>query len=630
MWNDFHKSYATPVLSEEPQLADLLSFAIDRASTEMPDGIHFGADADGRFVQVDVNRPGNAVDRLLVAVCDKDSRGGGLNKQIEDVAKRAGEIPAVLVRSTDYPKGPKAAVSLEIAKLVAPRGKGRKLVVANSDWRAMAAFREFHGLHQKEPGFAEWQKAGRPLAQLPSIRTILALDRLLVAPAIAASKPAISPPPVGLPKPVSPLPPVISPPVSINAGPIRLGTTRGAIPAPVELVPKDLCRHAAFLGSSGSGKTTAALTIIEQLLLAGIPAVLIDRKGDLAQYADPSAWTGAEPDPERLARRDRLRAAIDIRLYTPGDEAGRPMAIPVVPGDIGQLAAAEQEQIAQFAAASLGVILGFKGKSPDPKLVILQKAIEVLGQAPNSQVTVKVLQKLIVERDDALTTAVNGFEDKHYKKLAEDLLTLAHQRRRLFEGGDPLDVNALLGRGPTAIAGKTRLTIINTQFLGDAGTTDFWVSQFLLAVNRWQAKQPSPDGRLQAVFLFDEADQYLPAVGKPATKGPMESLLKRARSAGVGIFLATQSPGDLDYKCRDQILTWLIGRVKEAVAINKLKPMLEAGRVDVSAKLPGQEMGQFYLARESDVVPIRADRNLIPTTQLPEERILAAARQWGS
>ena len=53
-----------------------------------------------------------------------------------------------------------------------------------------------------------------------------------------------------------------------------------------------------------------------------------------------------------------------------------------------------------------------------------------------------------------------------------------------------------------------------------------------------------------------------PAVGKPATKGPMEGLLKRARSAGIGLFLATQSPGDLDYKCRDQILTWLLGRVQ--------------------------------------------------------------------
>ena len=48
------------------------------------------------------------------------------------------------------------------------------------------------------------------------------------------------------------------------------------------------------------------------------------------------------------------------------------------------------------------------------------------------------------------------------------------------------------------------------------------------------------------------------------------------RSAGVGIFLATQSPGDFDYKCKENIRTWLIGRVKEPRALEKLRPMLAA------------------------------------------------------
>ncbi|MEL6290009.1 MAG: AAA family ATPase, partial [Pseudomonadota bacterium] len=49
-------------------------------------------------------------------------------------------------------------------------------------------------------------------------------------------------------------------------------------------------RHAAMLGGSGSGKTTLAISVIEQLLLRGIPAILIDRKGDLCSYANPDVW----------------------------------------------------------------------------------------------------------------------------------------------------------------------------------------------------------------------------------------------------------------------------------------------------------------------------------------------------
>src|SRR5207302_556987 len=82
-----------------------------------------------------------------------------------------------------------------------------------------------------------------------------------------------------------------------------------------------------------------------------------------------------------------------------------------------------------------------------------------------------------------------------------------------------------------------------TQSLGDPGTTDFWVAQFLLAVDRWRAKNPSD--RLQAVFLFDEADQYLPAVGKPATQGPMAGLSKQDRRGGGGLVLATLQHGGM-------------------------------------------------------------------------------------
>jgi hypothetical protein len=87
----------------------------------------------------------------------------------------------------------------------------------------------------------------------------------------------------------------------------------------------------------------------------------------------------------------------------------------------------------------------------------------------------------------------------------------------------------------------------------------------------------------------------------------MEDLLKRARSAGVGVFLATQNPGDFDYKCKENVRTWLIGRVKEPRAIDKLKPMLAAAKGDVTDKLAGQATGEFYLVRESSVSAVRSD-----------------------
>jgi hypothetical protein len=235
------------------------------------------------------------------------------------------------------------------------------------------------------------------------------------------------------------------------------------------------------------------------------------------------------------------------------------------------------------------------------------------------------LRDVIEQQDDALLNAIGGgYPDRYYATLTQRLLTLELNNRQLLTGSERLDVDALLGTGPHARPGRVRLSVVSTRFL-DAAKVDFWVSQLLVAVSRWCAKSPQP--RLQAVFLFDEADVYLPAGTKqPATKAPMEDLLRRARSAGVGIFLATQSPGDFDYRCKENVRTWLIGRVRERRALEKLKPMLVAAKGDVTDKLAGQATGEFYLVRESSVTAVRSDESFMRTEQLPENQIAQLAR----
>src|SRR5262249_34054222 len=149
------------------------------ASEEMPDGWHFAAERDGRTVPVEAHGPGNDVDKRLLALCEKSARGGGLGKQVEETARRAGEVPVVLVRSTPFPKDPKAVVARRIANLVAPVGKGRRVEVQNADWRAMAAFRRFCAEAKADPQFTPWQMQARPLTSLAALRVVLDLDRRL-------------------------------------------------------------------------------------------------------------------------------------------------------------------------------------------------------------------------------------------------------------------------------------------------------------------------------------------------------------------------------------------------------------------------------------------------------------------
>ena len=389
-------------------------------------------------------------------------------------------------------------------------------------------------------------------------------------------------------------------------------------------------RHSAVLGGSGSGKTTLALSLIEQLLQRGIPAVLIDRKGDLCSYANPDTWRAEGETHDRLTERERLGDAIDVAVYTPGRSSGRPISITLLPTGINELPDHEQQLLANLSAAALGDMLHLKNSATHQKQSgTLSVALRILGARSAREVTLGDLILLLEEEDPELTELTQRMDPsgKLRRDLVAQLDSLRHRNAALFEGGgESMSMESFLGLGPYARDGRTRLSIIYTGFLGDNENILFWVSQFLSEALRFC--QRNPNDELQAVVMFDEADLYIPANAKPATAEPLQSLLKRARSAGLGIMLATQSPGDLDYKSRDQITSWFIGRVREDTALRKLKAAFQsASGLDPAAVLPHQTVGEFHLVQEGLVRPIKAQRSLIQAEQVPFDRIEQLAKE---
>ncbi len=528
LWNDFRAAFPAIVPDGEGELADVLADAIWAASAELTDGFHFDCSPpDGRYLEVETHKPDDSVEKRLVAVCNANTRGVAFGKQLSDLEKRAGEIPVAIVRTTDFPKAGKAIA--QIGGML--KRHGQKVVTADAEWRRMLAFEAFRKEHQHRPGFGAWQKTTRPLGELDSLQKILKLSAL----AVPLRQPVVAPPPVSAPRAV-PEPgadavssAAVVPVGAASAGSLVFGRTVGVTPVPVTFEPNEFAQHAAFLGGTGSGKTTAALNLIEQLLARNVPAVLVDRKGDLCRYADKAAWNRPLGDTARADARRALRDKLDVALFTPGEPNGRPLALPVVPPGFDQLPEADRERFAQYAAAALGSMIGFKSSSDadNGQRAILAKAIETLAAVPGVVITVPALRDVIKQQDDALLNAIGGgYPDRYYDNLAQRLLTLELNNKHLLAGAERLNVDALLGTGPYARPGRVRLSVVSTRFLGDASKVDFWVSQLLVAVSRWCAK--SPQARLQAVFLFDEADLYLPAgTRQPATKAPMEDLLKR-------------------------------------------------------------------------------------------------------
>jgi len=657
VWDRFTAQSEAEIPSDDQALMDVLSAALTLARDE------WGGTVSITVKRLELSEELPAIDLTLrhatgfatesrIFLCNRPTQGGGLKRQLDRVLPAMKDKTCFMLRASDFPPNKKNQTAQAFRKF--REAGGRSVLVPIPDWERMMTVREFHAQHRHDPGFADWFQRAKLLSEILALVQLLRLDLLgrkvangkveaadqvaargAAAGARSATVPDWSTTPTG-----TPIPPAQEEqelPLSVLLDEAGNGVTsilagRAQKSNKSITLNKDvLKRHTAVLGGSGSGKTTLALCIIEQLLLKGTPAVLIDRKGDLCSYANPDVWRALEGElGERRGEREKLADSIDVAVYTPGRASGRPISITLLPNGINELPDQEQQLLANLSAAALGDMLHFKNSATHQKQSgTLSVALRILGGRSSKEVTLHDLIQLLEDEDPELSDLTQRMDPsgRIRRDLVAQLDSLRHRNSSLFEGGgEPLRMDSLLGKGRYGRDNRTRLSIIYTGFLGDNENVLFWVSQFLSETLRFC--QRNPNDELQAVVMFDEADLYIPANSKPATAEPLQSLLKRARSAGLGIMLATQSPGDLDYKSRDQITSWFIGRVREDTALRKLRAAFQSeSGLDPSAVLPHQTVGEFHLVQEGLVRPMRAQRSLINAEQVPFDRIEQLARE---
>ncbi len=683
MWERFHNSSEAEIPSDDNELMDVLAAALNIAAGEWSGAVDVVTKRleiadDLPTMELTIRQRNGLSAEARVFLCNRKIQGGVFKRQLDTALASMGGKSCFILRASDYPPNTKSQAAQSMRKF--REGGGRALTVPIAEWERMMTVREFHAHHKNDPGFGNWFAEAKLLSNLIVIIQLLRLDllgRLLPRvingnPDARATTPAVAQQPstsswqeaspaatgyatafdgggaidanvadfysemwnqsgsgsngASAGNDVDELPlSVILDENGIASGSIFAGRELIGRRRPVTLNPSVMKRHAAVLGGSGSGKTTLALSLIEQLLQRGIPAVLIDRKGDLCSYANPEVWRADDDDDaQRRAQREKLADAIDVAVYTPGRASGRPISITLLPNGINELPEHEQQLLANLSAAALGDMLHLKNSATHQKQSgTLSVALRILGSRHSREVTLADLIHLLEDEDPELSDLTQRMDPsgKLRRDLVAQLDSLRHRNAALFEiGGETMSMERFLGLGQHAREGRTRLSIIYTGFLGDNENILFWVSQFLSEALRFCQRNPNDD--LQAVVMFDEADLYIPANAKPATAEPLQSLLKRARSAGLGLMLATQSPGDLDYKSRDQITSWFIGRVREDTALRKLKAAFQSeSGLDPAAVLPHQTVGEFHLVQEGYVRAMKAQRSLILADQVPFDRI---------
>ena len=412
-------------------------------------------------------------------------------------------------------------------------------------------------------------------------------------------------------------------------GVFYLGRTKaaGEDARPFLYESRDLTTHGVVIGMTGSGKTGLSIALLEEAAIDGIPAIVVDPKGDLgnlllsfpelrdddfAPWAPPGASGASEATKWReglaawgqdAARVRRLRDAVDLTLYTPGSRAGRPLSIAgtlaAPPPEMRDDAELVNERVTQVATSLLGLvgITAEPGKSREHVLIatLLQRAWAA-GESLDLAALVLRIQEPPFERIGVLDVeAFFPSKDRFVLAVAYNSL-LASPGFDAWLDGDPLDIGRLLWTKE----GKPRVSILSIAHLDDAQRM-FFVALLLGQMVSWMRLQPGTPS-LRALFFMDEVVGYFPPVAMPPSKPPLLLLLKQARAYGLGIVLATQNPVDLDYKGLSNAGTWLIGRLQterdKARVIDGLEGAAGAGgfdRATVDRLLSGLEKRHFYV-----------------------------------
>ena len=391
---------------------------------------------------------------------------------------------------------------------------------------------------------------------------------------------------------------------------------------------KDLVTHAVCVGMTGSGKTGLCIGLLEEAAIDGIPALIIDPKGDLANlmlsfpqlrgedfapwineddarkkglspadYATQQAelWKKGLGDWGQSGERiQKLRDAADVVVYTPGSNAGIPVSILKSFAAPSQEILDDAELLRERISTTVTSLLGLVGVEADPiksrEHILLSTILDHTWKAGQDLDLATLIQQI-----QTPPVAKIGVLDLDSFYPSKERFALAMQLNNLLAApgfsawleGEALDVGQML-HSP---GGKPRLAIFSIAHLNDAERM-FFVTLLLSQTLGWVRAQ-SGTTSLRAILYMDEIFGYFPPVANPPSKQPLLTLLKQARAFGLGVVLATQNPVDLDYKGLANTGTWFIGRLQTERDKARVLGGLEGAAASSGKKFDKQGMEQL-------------------------------------
>ncbi|ABB06795.1 ATP-binding protein [Burkholderia lata] len=424
----------------------------------------------------------------------------------------------------------------------------------------------------------------------------------------------------------------------------------------------DLITHTFICGGSGSGKTVMGKAIIEEAALNEVPSIIVDLKGDLSslalafgELAAPAVAPWIEVEDKSTLGRAALAEAntlrkrlwdwglaetnvrafsnrVAVEIFTPRSELGRRVSIPLIsspPPDINKLFDEDPDtasvMVTSIAEALVRRVIpsGQRDRETDFVTALIEHAwrtgVDLAGEAGLGQLVSMILEPPF-ETIGVLSIG-DHIPESRRQKLAQAVNGQLVGAAANWVRGEEMSIDKLVGSN--RVDGKTQISVINLSHITDFEDQSFVVAQIAFSINAWMRKQGSAPGgnRPRLLFFLDEIGggggktAFYPTYPYTSTCKPaLNILVKQGRAFGVGCILATQNPGDIDYKGLSNCATWIVGKLQTKRDRDKVREGLtdaEFSPSDLARKLARPKTGEFMLLNKDGDVHFIKERWLL-------------------
>ena len=393
-----------------------------------------------------------------------------------------------------------------------------------------------------------------------------------------------------------------------------------------------LGKHTAILGSTGAGKSATVAAIIHSILDKGKDSKYEKWQPKIVIF-DPHNEYGKAFKGHRKLSTDEGTLSLPYWLLNLNE------TVDLLIGTT-EYAATSQSNIVKSALLDARLSSAVELKlpvdnltvdSPIPYILGNPAGLDDFGKDPDGQLYEEGFVGAINKQrpDDR-----NKAHHDDYNKVLRKLDSLMKDERVSFmmkswdTEADP--VQEILGQ---FMDQQDRLLVVDLSGAPNeiAGTASAALVRTLFSLKVWQTREERENSPL--LLVCEEAHRYIPNSGEAqygAAQDAIRRVAKEGRKYGVGLFLVSQRPSEVETTVLSQCNSWLVLRTSNEADRNHVRGILPDSLEGLTKMLSGLRRREAIFVGQAATLPSRIMIRELPESKLPASNDIDFDKGWQS